>query len=113
MSSIYAILFIFILLVPHQVLAHDGEQHLENEHDTPKSHSGSHEEGSGTRSYFKEHEDHQRKDVSKAHEYTTKYSEEGSGTLMKGKNSSDDQANGSYEKHDKASERKEEGSGMR
>ena len=113
MSSIYAILFMFILLVPQQVLAHDGEQHLENEHDTPKSHSGSHEEGSAIRSYFKEHEDYQRKDVGKNHEYTTKYSEEGSGTVMKEKNSSYDQAHGSYEKHDKASEHKEEGSSMR
>ena len=47
MSSISAILFIFILFFPHQSLAHDGEQHLENEHDSPNSHSESHEEGSG------------------------------------------------------------------
>ena len=53
MSSISAILFIFILFVPHQSLAHDGEQHLENEHDSPNSHSESHEEGSGIKSYFK------------------------------------------------------------
>ena len=49
MSSISAILFIFILFVTHQSLAHDGEQHLENEHDSPNSHSESHEEGSGMR----------------------------------------------------------------
>ena len=113
MSPIYAILFIFILLAPHQILAHDGEQHLENEHDSPKLHSEPHEEGSGIRSYFKEHGDYQRKDVDKNHEYTTKHSEEGSGTVMKEKNTSDDQAHGSYEKHDKASEHKEEGSSMR
>ena len=53
MSSISAILFIFILFFPHQSLAHEGEQHLENEHDSPNSHSESHEEGSGFRSYFK------------------------------------------------------------
>ena len=46
---ISAILFILIILVPHQSLAHDGEQHLENEHDSPNSHSESHEEGSGMR----------------------------------------------------------------
>ena len=49
MSSISAILFIFILFVPHQSLAHDGEQHLENEHESPNSHSESYEEGSGMR----------------------------------------------------------------
>ena len=49
MSSVSAILFIFILFVPHQSLAHDGEQHLENDHDSPNSHSESHEEGSGMR----------------------------------------------------------------
>ncbi|MCL0045746.1 hypothetical protein M1N16_05885 [Nitrospinaceae bacterium] len=47
--SISAILFIFILFVPHQSLAHDGEQHLENEHDSPNSHPELHEEGSGMR----------------------------------------------------------------
>ena len=57
MSSISAILFIFILFVAHQSLAHDGEQHLENEHDSPNSHSESHEEGSGIKSYFKKHGD--------------------------------------------------------
>ena len=41
--------FIFILFFPHQSLAHEGEQHLENEHDSPNSHSESHEEGSGMR----------------------------------------------------------------
>ena len=49
MSSISAILFIFILCFPHQSLARDGEQHLENEHDSPNSHSESHEEGSDMR----------------------------------------------------------------
>ena len=49
MSSMPAILFIFILFVPHQSLAHDGEQHLENEHDSPNAHFESHEEGSGMR----------------------------------------------------------------
>ena len=49
MSSISAILFIFILFVTHQSLARDGEQPLENEHDSPNSHSDSHEEGSGMR----------------------------------------------------------------
>ena len=49
MSSISAILFIFILFVTHQSLAHDGEQHLENEHDSTNSYSESHEEGSGMR----------------------------------------------------------------
>ena len=49
MSSISAILFIFILFVTHQSLAHDGEQHLENDRDSPNSHSESHEEGSGLR----------------------------------------------------------------
>ena len=49
MSSISAILVIFILFVSHQSLAHDGEQHLENEHDSPNSYSESHEEGSGMR----------------------------------------------------------------
>ena len=49
MSSISAILFIFILFITHQSLAHDGEQHLENEHDSLSSHSESHEEGSGMR----------------------------------------------------------------
>ena len=44
MSSISAILFIFILFVPHQSLAHDGEQHRENAHDSPNSHSESHKE---------------------------------------------------------------------
>ncbi len=53
-----AILFIFILFVPHQSLAHDGEQHLENEHESPNSHSESHEEGSGIKSYFKKHGDY-------------------------------------------------------
>ena len=113
MSSISAIFFIFILFIPHQSLAHDGEQHLENEHDSPNSHSESHEEGSGIRSYFKNHGDYQRKDIDKDHEYTTKHSKEGSGTVMKEKNPSDHQAHGSYEKHEKASEYKEEGSGMR
>ena len=113
MSTIYAILFIFILCAPHQILAHDGELHLENDHEPPKLHSESREEGSGISSYFKEHGDYQRKDVDKNHEYTTKHSEEGSGTVLKEKNSSDGQALGSYEKHDKASEHKEEGSGMR
>ena len=81
-SSISAILFIFFLSVPHQTLAHDGEQHLENEHDSPNSYSESHEEGSGIRSNFKKHGDYQRKDVDKNHEYTTKHSEEGSGTVI-------------------------------
>ena len=108
--SIFAILFIFILFVPHQSLAHDGEQHLGNEHDSPNSHSESHEEGSGIRSYFKKHGDYQRKDIDKDHEYTTKHSEEGSGTVMNEKNPADHQAHGSYEKHEKASELKEEGS---
>ena len=49
MSSMPVILFIFILFVPHQSLAHDGEQHLETEHESPNSHSESHEEGSGMR----------------------------------------------------------------
>ena len=49
MSSISAILFIFILFFPHQSLAHEEKQHLENEHDSPNSHSESHEEGSGMR----------------------------------------------------------------
>ena len=113
MSSMPAILFIFILFVPHQSLAYDGEQHLENEHDSPNAHSESHEEGSGIRSYFKKHGDYQRKDIDKDHKYTTKHSEEGSGTVMKEKNPADDQAHGSYEKHEKAAEHKEEGSGMR
>ena len=113
MSSISAILFIFILFVPHQSLAHDGEQHLENKNDSPNSHSESHEEGSGIGSYFKNHGNYQRKDIDKDHEYTTKHSEEGSGTVMKEKNPADDQTHGSYEKHKKASEHKEEGSGMR
>jgi len=112
MSSMPAILFIFILFVPHQSLAHDGEQHLENEHESPNSHSESHEEGSGIRSYFKKHGDYQRKDIDKDHKYTTKHSEEGSGAVMKEKNPADDQAHGSYEKHGKAAEHKEEGSGM-
>jgi hypothetical protein len=112
-SSIPAILFIFILFMPHQSLAHDGEQHPENEHDSQNSHSESHEEGSGIRSYFKKHGDYQRKDVDKNHEYTTKHSEEGSGTVMKEKNSSDDQSHGTYENHEKTSEHKEEGSGTR
>lgn len=47
MSSMPAILFIFILFAPHQSLADDGEQHLENEHESPNSHSETHEEGSG------------------------------------------------------------------
>ena len=42
MSSISAILFIFILFVPHQSLAHEGEQHLENEHNSPNAHSANH-----------------------------------------------------------------------
>ena len=113
MPSISAILFIFILFVPHQSLAHDGEQHLENERDSPNSHSESHEEGSGIKPYFKKHGDYQRKDIDKDHEYTTKHSEEGSGTVMKEKNPADHQAHASYEKHEKASEYKEEGSGMR
>ena len=113
MPSISAILFIFILFVPHQSLAHDGEQHLENEHDLPNSHSESHQEGSGIKSYSKKHGDYQRKDIDKDHEYTTKNSEEGSGTVMKEKNPADHQAHASYEKHEKASEYKEEGSGMR
>ena len=113
MSSMPAILFIFILFVPHQSLAHDGEQHLENEHDSPNAHSESHEEGSGIRSYFKKHGDYQRKNIDKDHEYTTKHSEEGSGTTMKENNPADDQAHDSYEKHEKAAEHKEEGSGMR
>ena len=49
MSSISEILFKFILFVPHQSLAHDGEQHLENEHDSQNSHSESYGEGSGMR----------------------------------------------------------------
>ena len=53
MSSVSAILFIFILFVPHQSLAHDGE----NEHDSRNSHSESHEEGSGIKAYFKKHGD--------------------------------------------------------
>lgn len=113
MSSISATLFIFILFVPHQSLAHDGEQHLENEHDSPNSHSESHEEGSGIRSYFKNHGNYQRKDIDKDHEYTTKHSKEGGGTVMKEKNLADDQTHESYEKHEKASLHKEEGSGMR
>ena len=65
-----AILFIFILFVPHQSLAHyDGEQHLENEHDSPNAHSESHEEGSGIRSYFKKHGDYSNgKTLTKDHE---------------------------------------------
>ena len=113
MPSISAILFLFILFVPHQILAHDREQHLGNEHDSPNSYSESHEEGSGIRSYFKKHGNYQRKDIDKDHQYTTKHLEEGSGTVMKEKNPADDQAHGSYEKHEKASEHKEEGSGMR
>ena len=58
MSSISAILFVFILFFAHQSLGYDGEQHLENEHDSPNSHSESHEEGSGIRSYFKKHRDY-------------------------------------------------------
>ena len=113
MSSISAILFIFILFFPYQSLAHEGEQHLENEHDSPNSHSESHEEGSGIKSYFKKHGDYQLKDIDKDHEYTTKHSEEGSGTVMREKNPAEHQAHASYEKHEKASEYKEEGSGMR
>ena len=113
MSNISAIFFIFILFAPHQSLSHDGEQHIENEHVSPNSHSGSHEKGSAIRSYFKKHGDYQRKDINKDHEYTTKHSEEGSGTVMKEKNPADHQAHGSYEKHEKPSEYKEEGSGMR
>ena len=113
MSSMSAILFIFILFFPHQSLAHEGKQHLENEHDSPNSHSESHEEGSGFRSYFKNHGNYQRKDIGKDHEYTTMHSEEGSGAVMKEKNPADHQAHASYEKHEKASEYKEEGSGMR
>ena len=97
MPSISAILFIFILFVPHQSLAHEGEQHLENEHDSPNSHSDSHEEGSGIRSYFKKHGDYQQRGINKDHENTTKRSEEGSGTAMKEKNPADYQAQGSYE----------------
>ena len=113
MSSTSAILFIFILFVPHQTLAHEGEQHLENKHGSPNSYSESREEGSGIRSYSKKHRDYQRKDIDKDHEYTTKHSEEGSGTVMREKNPADDQDHGSHEKHEKASEHKEEGSGMR
>ena len=113
MPSISAILFIFMLFVPHQSLAHEGEQHLDNEHDSPNSHSESHEEGSGIISNFKKDGDYQRKNIDKDHEYSTKHSEEGSGTIMKEKNPADDQAHGSYEKYEKASEHKEEGSGMR
>lgn len=112
-SSILAVLFIFILFMPHQSLAHDEEQHTENEHDLQSSHSESHEEGSGIRSYFKKHGDYPRKDFDKNHEYTTKSSEEGSGTVMKEKYSSDDQSHRTYENHEKASEYKEEGSGTR
>ena len=112
-SSISAFLFIFFLFVSHQSLAHDGEQHRENGHDSLNSHSESHEEGSGIGSYFKKHGDYQRKNVDKNHEYTTKHSEEGSGAVMKEKNHADDQAHGSYKKHEKAAEHKEEGSGMR
>ena len=113
MSSISAILFIFILFVTHQSLAHDGEQHLENEHDSPNSHSESHEEGSSIKPYFKKHGDYQLKDIDKDHEYTTKHSEEGSGIVMREKNPADDQDHGSHEKHEKTTEHKEEGSGMR
>ena len=113
MSSISAILFIFILFVTYQSLAHDGEQHLENERDSPNSHSESHEEGSGIKSYFKKHGDYQRKDIDKDHEYTTKHSEEGSGTVMQEKSPADDQVHGSHEKHEKTTEHEEEGSGMR
>ena len=113
MSSVSAILFIFILFVPHQSLAHDGKQHLENDHGSPNSHSESREEGSGIRSYFKKHGNYQRKVIDKDHEYTTKHSEEGSGTVMKEKNPADGQDHRSYEKNEKASGHKEEGSGMR
>ena len=113
MSSISAILFIFILFVPHQSLAHDGEQHLENEHDSPNSHSESHDEEGSGKPYFKKHGDYQLKDSDKDHEYTTKHSEEGSGTVMREKNPADGQDHGSYEKHEKTTEHKEEGSGMR
>ena len=113
MPSISAILFIFFLFIPHQSLAHDGEQHLEDEHDSPNSHSESHEEGSGIKSYFKKHGDYQRKDIDKDHEYTTKHLEEGSGTVMREKNPADDQYHGYNEKHEKTTEHKEEGSGMR
>ena len=113
MSSISAILFIFILCFPHQSLARDGEQPLENEHDSPNSHSELHEEGSGIKSYFKKHGDYQRKEINKDHEYTTKHSEKGSGTVMREKNPADGQDHGSYEKHEKTTEHKEEGSGMR
>ena len=58
MPSISVILFIFILFVPHHSLAHDGKQHLGNERDSSNSHSESHEEGSGIRSYFKRHGDY-------------------------------------------------------
>ena len=67
-SSISAILFVFILFVPHQTLAHEGEQHLENEHGSSNSHSESHEEGSSIRSYFKNHGNYQRKDINKDRE---------------------------------------------
>ena len=113
MSSVSAILFIFILFIPHQSLAHEGEQHLENEYDSQNSHSESHEEGSGIKAYFKKHGDYQRKDIDKGHEYTTKHSEEGSGTVMREKNPADDQNHGSHEKHEKTTAHKDEGSGMR
>ena len=113
MPSISAILFIFILFVTHQSLAHDREQHLENERDSPNSHSESREEGSGIKPYFKKHGDYQRKDIDKDHEYTTKHSEEGSGTVMQEKSPADDQVHGSHEKQEKSSDYEEEGSGMR
>ena len=109
--NISAILFMFILFVPYPISAHDGEQHLEGGHGLPDSHSESHEEGSGMKSYSKKHLAHQGDDNYKDHEYSSKHSEEGSGTVREG-NHADDRRHGSYEKHEEPSERKEEGSGM-
>ena len=109
--NISAILFMFILFVPYSISAHDGEQHLEGGHELPDSHSESHEEGGGMKSYSKKHLAHQGDDNYKDHEYSSKHSVEGSGTVRK-ENHTDDRRHESYENHEKPSARKEEGSGM-
>jgi len=100
----------FLIINTNSTFAHDGEQHLKNEHVATDSNSKIHEEGSGFKSYLKKHWNYKGHDSYKSQESSSKNLEEGSTGSTKEKNHGYNKAHDSYESNKSTSEHQKEGS---
>ena len=104
------IIFVFFIFNANSTFSHDREQHLKNERDSKGSNSKIHEEGSGFKSYLKNHWNYNGHDNHKSNESFSKNLEEGSGSSTKEKSPDYDKSHGSYESKKRTSSHQKEGS---